>query len=389
MKSWKLTSLDTFCLSMTIKGAWLFRELPSFESMQASLSKLLAYYPQLLGHYDEKYKSVILQDSDTQNIEFHKLDCAGKTSAQDLYSLVPKYDLKAFKEGKIQAFSAYYLTLEDGVALVVQCAHATMDGYTFYNLVKQWAALNRGEEIVPMVVDQSLIPAPDSLTKEQTISKIQEKGWPRIKFRQLFKMMFNLAAMNIIKDTYTIELSQEDIAGLKHKDSVGTNAALSSLACRRLMENLPDKKEFLLLQVADLRGRACGVPENFFGNFSNATVMGKLGREAWARDIEKYVSAALAQDAQTETTQLSVCSSNYSLPYYAFDASDMNSRNPGIVYINNQLKFRPGELDFGTGMALKAFQAELPDMVKFWQPVAGGPVQILYRGFAAKIMNRK
>ena len=34
-------------------------------------------------------------------------------------------------------------------------------------------------------------------------------------------------------------------------------------------------------------------------------------------------------------------------------------------------------------------QAMLPDMIKFWQPKAGGPVQIIYGGYATKIMRRK
>lgn len=58
MKDWKLTSFDIFCLDMVIKGAWIYKELPSASVLQASLNAVLQPYPQLLGKYDEKLKSV-------------------------------------------------------------------------------------------------------------------------------------------------------------------------------------------------------------------------------------------------------------------------------------------------------------------------------------------
>lgn len=72
-----------------------------------------------------------------------------------------------------------------------------------------------------------------------------------------------------------------------------------------------------------------------------------------------------------------------------FDASEMNSRDPKLFYVNNQLKFKACEIDFGTGMPVRVQQATLPDMIKFWQASEGGPVQIIYGGFAAKAMKGK
>ena len=70
-----------------------------------------------------------------------------------------------------------------------------------------------------------------------------------------------------------------------------------------------------------------------------------------------------------------------------FDASDMNNSNPNTLYINNQLKFRACELDFGCGLPAYAFPNQLTDMVKSWQPMANAPVHIVYGGLAAEIMN--
>lgn len=87
--------------------------------------------------------------------------------------------------------------------------------------------------------------------------------------------------------------------------------------------------------------------------------------------------------------QLSISASRYGLPYFLFDASDMNSRDPKLFYVNNQLKFKACELNFGTGKPLRVQQAMLPDMIKFWQEEPDGPVQIIYGGFASKLMRRK
>ena len=95
------------------------------------------------------------------------------------------------------------------------------------------------------------------------------------------------------------------------------------------------------------------------------------------------------KDALSENVQLSTSSSLYGLPYFMFDASDMNSPDPKLFYVNNQLKMKADRVDFGTGMPLRVQQAMLPDMIKFWQPEPGGPVQIIYGGYAAKIMKRR
>lgn len=225
---------------------------------------------------------------------------------------------------------------------------------------------------------------------EQALSRVQELGWSRIGFKSLFRMLFNMATMKLIKDTYVIELSQDEVSRMRDESKAGTNAVLCHYAVRKLLEKLPAKERFTLLEVADLRGRACGVPEGFCGNFSQPAVIGDFGRDVTAADIQKDASAILNdREALSENVQLSTSSSLYGLPYFMFDASDMNSPDPRLFYVNNQLKLRACEVNFGTGLPLRAQQAMLPDMIKFWQPKADGPVQIIYGGYAAKIMRRK
>ncbi len=389
MKNWKLSSFDLFSLSMTIKGAWTYKELPEASVLQISLNAVLQPYPQLLGRYDEKLKSVIW-DGGEETIELVELDRRGHSTVEDMYALVPKFNINGFKSGKSRALEAYRLTLDDGAAIVLQGAHALMDGATFYRLAGDWGKQTAGLPVEAMTVDQNLIPDADSLTEEQTLARIKELGWSKIEFKSLFGMMFNLMSMKLIKRPYVIEVSQDEISRMREGTGAGTNAVLCQYAVDRLLEKLPSKEKFTLLEVADLRGRACNVPESFFGNFSQPAILGEFGRDVTAAEIHKAATSILS-DSKTlsENVQLSVCSSRYSLPYFQFDASDMNSRDPKLFYVNNQLKLKACEVDFGTGLPLRVQQAMLPDMIKFWQAEPGGPVQIIYGGFASKIMRRK
>lgn len=389
MKTWKLSSFDLFSLSMTIKGAWTYKELPEASVLQVSLNAVLMPYPQLLGRYDEKQKSVIW-DGREEKINLVELDRTGHSTAEDMYALVPKFNVNGFKSGKTRALEAYRIVLDDGVAIVLQGAHAMMDGATFYRIASDWGKQTAGIPVEAMTVDQNLIPDADALSEEQTLARIKELGWSKIEFRSMFGMMFNLMSMKFIKKPYVIELSQDEISRMRDETGAGTNAVLCRYAVSKMLEKLPSKERFTLLEVADLRGRACNVPEGFCGNFSQPVILGEFGRDVAASEIQKAASAILNdRKSLSENVQLSVCSTRYSLPYFMFDASDMNSRDPRLFYVNNQLKLKACEVDFGTGKPLRAQQAMLPDMIKFWQSEPDGPVQIIYGGFAAKIMRRK
>ena len=155
---------------------------------------------------------------------------------------------------------------------------------------------------------------------------------------------------------------------------------------------MPNCRPFRLLFVADLRERVTGISRDFFGNASQPVIAEGLfdpkdETAALASRIDLSLGNMLTSGRVEENVRLSLCCSHYGLPYYYFDASDMNSADPGTVYFNNQLKFRPCELEWGHGLPEYAFPNELTDMVKFWQPVASGPVRIIFGGLASKIME--
>lgn len=399
-KLWKLSSFDLFCLGMNNKGAWIYNETIDFEKMKSALETLAKTYPILSGHFDEKVKSVVWDDASSPELPFQKKDLSDYSQSQ-LYgnarlawSLVKPYDVKGFKKGAVPPFSATLGYLKDGCILYVQCAHATMDAHTFYSLISQWAELYKGNEIQPMTIDQSVVPSGESLSKEETLKRIQLKGWPLINFKKIVKMLISLFRNNAIKKTSVIEVSQDEIARLRAKSGVGTNAVLSAITLKKVAERIPEKKSFKMLFTTDLRGRIDGIDDSFFGNMSQPAVLdGEIPADADVAAIATLIAnslqAAMAPDALGENVCLYQCSSHYDLPYAPFDASDMNCPGNGTVIVNNFLKFKTNEMDWGMGMPTYTFPNELPDMIKFWQPVAGGPVQIIFGGYAAKLMKRE
>lgn len=397
-RTWPLTSFDTFCLGMNIKSAWLYDKVPDFDKMKSALAKIASMYPHLDGRYNEETKSVIWDDGSKPELPFDTLDIRGYSvsqlsgNASLAWSLVKPYDVKGFKKGLAPAFSATLGYLKDGCILYIQAAHATMDAHAFYSLADQWAALYRGEEVSAMTVDQSLIPAEDAYSKEETIRLVQQKGWAMMNFKKVIKMLVGLVRNNSIKKTTVIEVSQEEISEMKAASGAGANACLAAVTVRKMAERLPEKKSFKLLFTADLRGRVTGIGEDFFGNISQPVVLGnEVDVEndvvSAAVQIGKQLKDVMASGEVEENIRLSQCSANYSLPYVPFDASDMNCPGNGTIYINNFLKFRANELDWGLGLPSYTFANELTDMVKFWQPAAGGPVQIIFGGYAAKLMK--
>lgn len=398
MNEYRLSRLDIFCLGMTIKGAWAYSEAPDYERMKNALADIARAYPFLSGRYRMNGKTLAWDDGDGA-LPFSRADLRELSVADviakgdDVWSLVPPYDIKGFRNGSAGVFSAVLADLKDGAILFVQCAHALMDGDSFYGLVQDWAAATKGQAFRPRSFGGSPLPLPESISREETTRLVVEKGWIRISPWKMLKMVLGLALRGSSKKTFRLECSQEEITRLKKDSGAGTNAVLSAIAVKHLAARLKGRDFFTILLVADLRGRMEGVEEGFFGNMSQPVVAGRhinagCGTEELAAMIEKGARTALEPSKVSDNVRLYVSASHYGLPYFFFDAADMNSGNPGTLYINNQLKFRSCELDWGTGFPAYAFPNDLTDMIKFWQPTAGGPVQIIFAGAAASIAAR-
>lgn len=149
MNEYQLSRLDIFCLGMTIKGAWAYSEAPDYERMKNALADIARTYPFLSGRYRMNGKTLAWDDGDGalpfSRADLRKLSVADVIAkGDDVWSLVPPYDIKGFRNGSAGVFSAVLADLKDGAILFVQCAHALMDGDSFYGLVQDWAAATKG-----------------------------------------------------------------------------------------------------------------------------------------------------------------------------------------------------------------------------------------------------
>ena len=390
---WKLSPFDVFCLGMTIKGAWIYRSAPDPSRLEESLGGILRRYPLLTGRYDAARKAVVWDRTPDTEGFLSEVDAPGHKCSEDMYKLVPQYNTDDFKKGKCPAFHAWYIRLDDGVAVVAQGAHAVMDGCTFYNLIKEWALLTcSGKTSRSMTVDQGLLPGTTAFSREETVQKVTEAQWVKLGMKDLLRMVLNGIRYGS-KDRFSIEVSQEQLGRLREETGAGTNAVLCALAVDMLhkaSEKAGKRKcgDYTLLEVADLRGRACGIGEDFFGNFSQAVVMGRFSPGTPARAIREAAGKALAPERLDMTVRLSFCVNGYALPYFFFNASSMNTPSLDLIYINNQLRLKAWDTDFGCGLPLRVQQAELEDMVKFWQSSQDGPVEIIFTGAAAKLLKK-
>lgn len=274
MNSQKLSSFDLFTLSMVIDGAFIYDVAPDAAKMQDALAKIEQSYPILTGRFNPETKSIdynpgtsgVLQLQTVDLSNYSKADLMGKR--EKAWSLVPALDIKSFKKGTGPAFSAILGSLSDGSILYIQVAHAIMDAHCFYTFLRQWAALYKGEEIVPLVPNQSLLPAKDAFTKEETIAQVLSLSWPVIGFKKMLKMIWYFGVNSFIKSTYVIEVGWDRIRQIKEQSGAGTHAVLSAITAHALMEKNKKIKSLKLLSVANLRGHFAGIDSSFLGNFS-------------------------------------------------------------------------------------------------------------------------
>lgn len=397
MKQHTLTSFDKFCLDMVIEGAWVFRELPSFEQLQTSLISLISLYPQLEGYYIKEKDVVEYDETMAVSPDFlitEKNDlCVSDICNSDIYEIAGAFDIKGFKSGKIKPFKARLIKLSDGIVLVVQCAHLLMDGHSLYSFMRQWSQICNGKSIVPDIVDQNCIPQGTQLSKEDTIRIVHDAGWPKISFVKVITMIVNTIRQTTIKDTSIFPIDMEELFRVKSEAGVSTNSVLCAMAAKKLEKVLPSLADFKLIVNADLRSRVRSIDPRFFGNaaqplvpkatfdISEDPVELSLLIDAEVRDI-------ITSDTIEKTLLLSQASSHYKLPYFFFDASKFNCPAPKAIYVNNFLKFRAEEIEFGTGFPVHVEPNRLQDMVKFWRYSKDGAINIIFAGFSAKAFNK-
>lgn len=401
---WNFTPLDMACLDMVIKGTWLFDSLPDTEAMQSSLAALLNHYPHIAGRIREESYIEANNDGVTFSEAFAPEitlnDIRRDKNAIDRYSV--KLDLGEAKKGNAPLLTAKVTHLKDGCILSVHCAHVCTDGSGFYNMMRNWARIARGEAITPPVIDQSMSPLTDgSLSKEEVIDRVKGMGWyevgPRILFYHLFQSITGVArsrskAIHIPGDTIDdLRKYISDRSGREY----GDHAVLAALVARMCFKlyNTGAESKFTVLSVVDFRGKLKEVPKEFVGNAVTNIPSAGFPVNADPAVVAEAVNDSLKTmfskpDALRDYILMNQYAMQYKIPFVPFDLMGMNSGRPTTIYLNNFSGFPMFDLDFGAGKPIEILPHDLPDAVKIFPSPDGRSVDVYLMGYLAKYYNK-
>jgi hypothetical protein len=181
---WKFSFLDRSCLSMIIRGIWIFDSQLDIENMKEGLKELLGYYPHLSGRIKDGIGVYLTNQGipftvvNEPGISLHSLQ---KSKDSDLIKhFSTPLATSRIKRGIDPLLTVKVARLRDASVLGVQCAHACMDGRSFYTMMENWGKICRKEDFEKPLLDQSLFPGPTVLSKEEIKQLAVSSGWKSI-----------------------------------------------------------------------------------------------------------------------------------------------------------------------------------------------------------------
>ena len=167
--AWEFSVFDRACFSMVIRGTWIFDQQLDVNAMKAGLRELLNYYPHLSGRAKDKTGIHLTNDG----VPFAVTDDPGLSIA-DVHkkdNLIKHFSTEIkpsrIRSGVDAPLSIKVTGLRDGSVLGIQCWHGCMDADGFYSMVYRWGQICRKENFTTPVLDQSLSPVLDGLSKDQ------------------------------------------------------------------------------------------------------------------------------------------------------------------------------------------------------------------------------
>jgi NRPS condensation-like uncharacterized protein len=178
---WKFSTLDRACLSMVIRGTWIFDKQLDADKMKAGLRKLLNYYPHLSGRMKDKtgihltnegVPFTVAEEPDLSVADVHKMDDLIKHFSTEI-------KISEIKRGNEAPMSVKVTKLRNGYVLGIQCFHACMDGNSFYTMAYNWGKICKKQDFEKPVLDQSLFPVPKDLSRKQAMEYAIDFGWEK------------------------------------------------------------------------------------------------------------------------------------------------------------------------------------------------------------------
>jgi NRPS condensation-like uncharacterized protein len=402
---WKLSIIDQSCYPLVIRGTWFYDVPLDVNIMKAGLKKLLDYYPHLSGRMKDK-NSIHFTNEGVPFTESDESDLSIK-DAHEMNNLIKHFSIE-IKPPKIKRdidppMSIKITTLKDGCVLGIQCSHMCMDGDSFYTMVYNWAQICKKEDFKPPVLDQSLIPTPETLSKEQVLKIAFEHGWIKIPKASLLKLLPKLLTGILKERSNSFYISPQSVQQLKKEVSpdttftCSTNTALSAFISKMSMklyghdENTKCKQ----VSVVNIRNRLEGIPSNFVGNASTFVTTPSFPAGASIDEIGKIIHQTLEPIRQNSSQELKKIMSlsmnlmNHKLLVFPFDLTELHSKKPTVIHINNFSKLHIYDIDFGSGKPVFVIPHDLGDQVLIWpaHPKKGG-VEIYFAGMPARKIRK-
>ena len=406
---WTLSLLDKQTMRMNIRGTWIYRDAPSPDALRESLASLLSYYPHLTGRMVDtsyiEYTNAGVPFTTTQN---HSISLKDIEEDQEIVDkLAPTLNAKQVQKGQQAPLQVQLTEIKDAHVLSVIVNHGMMDGNSFYSMMLRWSRLHRGLEIIPPVLDTSLLPQASDVDKDVLTEQAKELGWRPF---SLWKLLWHLPSLIIsmrAKRFGPIYWSPENLHMLKQKaieqsgcQTINTHEALSSYLSL-LFSQRGKKKSNTYTQsvVIDGRGRLEDVPENYVGNISYVIPGATFNREdsfgTVAQKMHDAVKPYLSYPSKklTFAMKASLQAVQEKLPLMPFDIVGANITPPREFYINNFSKFPVYDVCFGSAQSelvpIRVVPHNLPDLIQFWPtPPAQGGIEVYLNGPLANIMRK-
>ena len=405
LKEWKLSLLDHSCYPMVIRETWIFNVQLDVNIMKTGLKKLLNYYPHLTGRMKDKNSihftndGVLFTDSDESDLTINDVYKMGNLIKHFTSKITPS----KIKRGIDPPMSIKITKLKNGYVLGIQCSHMLMDGDSFYTMVYNWGKICKKEDFKLPLLDQSLIPAPENLTKDQVLKTAYEHGWKKIPKLSLLRLLPKFISGILKERSKAFYISPTSLKLLKEKVSTdnafnySTNTALSAFItkmCMKLFEH-DEKTKCKQVTVANIRNRLEGIPLKFVGNASTFITTPTFLASASVDEIAKIIHQTLEPIRQTpskkvkEIMTMSMNLMHHKLLVFPFDFTELHSKKPIVTHINNFSGLPIYDIDFGSGKPVSAIPHDLGDQVLIWpaHPNKGG-IEIYFAGMPARRIRK-
>ena len=404
-KKWELSLLDKSCYPMVIRGTWIFDVALDVKTIKEGLKKLLNYYPHLSG----RMKDNLVIYFSNEGVLFEEND-ESELTIKDVYKM--KKPINHFsseikpskiKRGIDPPMSIKITKLKNGCVLGIQCSHMLMDGDSFYTMVYNWGKICKKEDFKHPLLDQSLLPRPENLTKDQILKAAYGLGWKKIPKFSMLRMLPKLISGILNERSQAFYISPSSLQLLKEKISntnhftCSTNTALSAFITKKFIDLYEHDAKIKCKQVtvANVRNRLKDVPSNFVGNASTFVTTPYFSASVTIDEMAKIIHQTIEPIRQTPSQELkkmmtlSMNLMHHKLLVFPFDFTKMHSKKPTVIHINNFSSLPIYDIDFGSGTPLMVIPHDLGDQVLIWpaNPKKEG-LEIYFAGMPARKIRK-